>query len=398
MRPAASLLALVAAAIALALTASAAPAAGPFLLEIEASSGTGYGEVQCKVGTGPAEECEYEYESGTKLTLVPAPEAESEFAGFRNGTGSAAACGGTKPCTFTIKADSYVEAPFDLAYRSLAFALKGEGEGEVSCEVEGGAPEACEDEYLLGTELTLVGEPEAGSEFSGFQAGQGSASGCIGTEPCSFLLQANATLEARFEPVRYLLTVTRAGSGQGAVSCNGKPCLPAYPEGTEVTLTAAPAAGSAFAGFSGEGCSGTGPCVVWVEGADVTVTAGFEVVSPPPDSTSTSSPPVPAKAGMARVSPTATVKGGKAAIRLSCSGGPCQGTLKLTMRVRRGKRAMSVVIARAPFGLQDGEAKTLRVKLSSAAARMPSTAAALRAQATGPGLTGSAVKLKLTAR
>jgi hypothetical protein len=41
-----------------------------------------------------------------------------------------------------------------------------------------------------------------------------------------------------------------------------------------VTLTAAPAAGSAFTGWSGGGCSGTGTCAVALA-ADVTVTANF---------------------------------------------------------------------------------------------------------------------------
>lgn len=278
MRPAAALLAT---GIAL-LLAPAAMAAGPYALEIDTYSGTGYGEVLCKVGSSPlAEECEWEYESAVKLTLLPVPEAESEFAGFQGGTGSAAACAGTDPCTFTLKADSYVEAPFELAYRSLSVLPKGEGEGEVSCEVEGGPPEVCEEEYLLGTELTLLGEPEVGSEFSGFQAGKGSAFSCIGAGPCTFLLQADSSLEARFEAIRHLLAIAKAGSGQGVVSCNGTACLPAYPEGSELTLTATAAVGSAFAGWSGEGCEGTGACVVWVEGADVAVSASFEALPAP---------------------------------------------------------------------------------------------------------------------
>jgi hypothetical protein len=260
------------------LFASAAQAAGPYLLEIEASSGSGYGEVLCKVDSGPAGECEWEYESATKLTLVPAPEAESEFVGFKNGTGSASACAGTAPCTFTLKADSYVEAPFELAYRSLAVSLEGEGEGEVSCAVEEGAPEACEDEYLLGTELTLVPEAEAGSEFSGFANGKGSATGCKGTSPCSVVLTADTSLDARFEPIRHLLAIVKTGSGQGAVSCDGTTCAPSYPEGTEITLTATPAQGSAFTGFSGEGCAGTDPCTVWIEAENATVTATFEAL------------------------------------------------------------------------------------------------------------------------
>ena len=120
MRAALACLALLAGAL---ISCPATNAAGPYLLEVESSSGTGYGEVLCKVGSGPLEECESEYETSVKLTLVPTPEPESEFAGFRAGTGSASACAGTKPCAFTLNADSYVEAPFDLAYRSLSIAL-----------------------------------------------------------------------------------------------------------------------------------------------------------------------------------------------------------------------------------------------------------------------------------
>ena len=370
---------------------AAVPAAEPVALEVEASAGTGFGEVGCKVGSGPAEECEFEYDFGTKLTLVPVPETESEFAGFENGTGSAAVCTGAKPCTFTIKADSYVEAPFDLAYRTLAIAFKGGGEGEVSCEVEGGGPEGCEDEYLLGTELTLVGEPEAGSEFSGFQAGKGSASNCIGTEPCTFALQANASVEARFEPIRYVLSITKDGSGTGAVSCNGAPCAPSYPEGTELTLTAAPAPGSAFAGWSGEGCEGTGACTVLTE-PGTALTATFEALPPAgPEERKDAEPEVQ---GIARVSGVATVKGGKASFRLSCVGGPCRGTLKLKMRVRNGKSFKSLVVARAPFDLVAGAVKALKLRLSAVAIRELGAGRAPKATVGGAGVVGTTVKLK----
>jgi hypothetical protein len=75
------------------------------------------------------------------------------------------------------------------------------------------------------------------------------------------------------------LTVTVAGSGSGAVSgggitCPGS-CSRSYPGGTQVTLTATPAMGSGFAGWSGGGCSGTDTtCVVTVSTAQ-SVTATF---------------------------------------------------------------------------------------------------------------------------
>src|SRR5207247_2994981 len=59
------------------------------------------------------------------------------------------------------------------------------------------------------------------------------------------------------------------------VAC-GTTCAAAFASGTAVTLTAAPAAGSAFNGWSGGGCTGTGTCTVTLTAA-TTVTATFAV-------------------------------------------------------------------------------------------------------------------------
>ncbi|GMU74026.1 MAG: hypothetical protein AMXMBFR44_2250 [Candidatus Campbellbacteria bacterium] len=65
----------------------------------------------------------------------------------------------------------------------------------------------------------------------------------------------------------FTLTVAKAGTGSGTVtsapagiSC-GSDCSQGYSSGTSVTLTATPATGSTFTGWSGA-CSGTGSCVV----------------------------------------------------------------------------------------------------------------------------------------
>lgn len=76
------------------------------------------------------------------------------------------------------------------------------------------------------------------------------------------------------------LTVTLAGVGVGAVSSDpagiacGADCTEDFAAGTTVTLTAAAGTGSVFAGWTGGGCTGTGPCVVSLGGA-TTVTATF---------------------------------------------------------------------------------------------------------------------------
>jgi len=78
------------------------------------------------------------------------------------------------------------------------------------------------------------------------------------------------------------LRVTKAGNGQGTVRSTpagitcGWDCVEPYTVGTVVTLTATPAAGSVFAGWSGGGCSGTGSCTVTLN-APKTITAGFQL-------------------------------------------------------------------------------------------------------------------------
>ncbi len=91
-------------------------------------------------------------------------------------------------------------------------------------------------------------------------------------------------------PQQHTLAVAGSGTGSGTVtsspsgiSCTitaGTPsgtCSASYAAGTSVTLTATPAPGHTFTGWSGP-CSGTGPCTVTMT-QDRSVTAGFE---PPP--------------------------------------------------------------------------------------------------------------------
>ena len=78
------------------------------------------------------------------------------------------------------------------------------------------------------------------------------------------------------------LTVTKPGNGSGTVTGNGfscgADCTESYPGGTaiNVTLTASPATGSTFTGWSGAGCTGTGTCTVATTiTSSLTVTATF---------------------------------------------------------------------------------------------------------------------------
>jgi hypothetical protein len=84
----------------------------------------------------------------------------------------------------------------------------------------------------------------------------------------------------------FTLNVAKAGTGSGSIqsapagiSC-GLVCSGPFDDGVGVTLTAMPTSGSAFAGWSGGECGGTGTCAVTMS-ADQSVTATFNALPPP---------------------------------------------------------------------------------------------------------------------
>src|SRR5207249_8276699 len=103
--------------------------------------------------------------------------------------------------------------------------------------------------------------PASGSIFTGWSGG-----GCSGAGSCTVTMSAATTVTATFGVPTFALTVTNAGTGSGTVtsvpagiSC-GASCSGSYSSGTAVTLTATPASGSIFTGWSGGGCTGAGSC------------------------------------------------------------------------------------------------------------------------------------------
>jgi len=86
-------------------------------------------------------------------------------------------------------------------------------------------------------------------------------------------------------PSIHTLTVSKVGAGSGTVTSSptgincGTTCSHGFASATNVALTASPAAGSVFVGWSGA-CSGTGGCNVTTN-ADVTVTATFALLPTP---------------------------------------------------------------------------------------------------------------------
>jgi hypothetical protein len=139
--------------------------------------------------------------------------------------------------------------------------------------------------------VPLTATAATGFAFSGWSGG------CSGTGTCTVTMSSDQVVGATFVPA-HSLTVSLAGSGSGsvsgsAISCPAT-CSASYPTGTMVTLTATPATGSAFSGWSGGGCSGTGTCTVTLA-SDQAVTATFaaspHTLSSPPPSLTITAPP-----------------------------------------------------------------------------------------------------------
>jgi hypothetical protein len=112
----------------------------------------------------------------------------------------------------------------------------------------------------------------------------GLVTGCSGTLVGSTYTTGpvtdDCTISATFAINTYILGVTKAGMGSGAVTSSpigiscGATCSASYTHGTAVILTAASSEDSLFAGWSGGGCSGTGACTTTID-ATKTVTAMF---------------------------------------------------------------------------------------------------------------------------
>jgi len=98
--------------------------------------------------------------------------------------------------------------------------------------------------YASGTLVTATQSANTGSTFSGW-SGDCNASGQV-------TMNANKICTANFSINTYSLSVTKAGTGAGAVTGAG-----VYNYNTLVTATATPSAGSTFTGWSGD-CNASG--------------------------------------------------------------------------------------------------------------------------------------------
>ena len=135
--------------------------------------------------------------------------------------------------------------------------------------------------FVDGTVVTLTAAAAAGSTFAGW------GGGCEGAaRTCSVTLTSDTTVTATFDLVVHSLTIERAGNGRGNVTSDpagidldAGDASAEFADGTVVTLTAAAAVGSSFAGWDG-GCEDAGSTCSFALTSETTLTATFDFVAP----------------------------------------------------------------------------------------------------------------------
>ena len=243
----------------------------PFVLTV-ATFGSGT-VVSNPAGINCGATCTATFMSPSVITLAATPAAGFAFAGW------AGACSGTGICAVTMDAAKTVTANFVAQY-TLTVAKSGTGAGTVASTPAGiSCGATCNAIYNAGTTVSLSAASSSGSVFTGWSGG-----GCSGTGACVVTMSAATTVTAAFSlapPSTAALTVATAGTGTGTVTSSpagidcGSSCVASFATGASITLTATPAAGSQFAGWSGGQCSGsTGPCTFGI-GSPTTETAVF---------------------------------------------------------------------------------------------------------------------------
>ena len=333
--------------------------------DVDADSGA---IVNCRESSGV---CSDTYAPGTVVILTATADAGNQFAGWTGCEEEPS----LNECKVTMDADKSVEAEF-VAVHELFVEVIGNGEVDAlegaifECDESG---VSCADSFVEGTIVTLIAFPGGGSELVEWI-------GCdeVFGDECDVTMDGAKLVTAKFAPIpvtpEFDLDIDIVGPGAGTVKCDGGSCSSEYEKGAEVTLTAHPAPGSAFMGWAGGGCSGIGGCDVTLN-SDVSVTAAFELIPPPP-APAPALPPQPAF-----IPGRVLVKGNAAFVPLVCRRGPCKGLLKLfaklpagsrkkATRSKRGKRrARFVLVGKRRFGLASGSSRVVRVPIRNRRAK-----------------------------
>lgn len=204
-----------------------------------------------------------QYAAGETVTLSAAPVSGYVFAGWGGG-----ASGKANPVAITMNGNKAITANFSPGY-TLAVNVSPPGGGAVACNPE-------KKLYAAGEQVAIAAVPAGGYAFSGWT---GNASGTA--NPWTVTMDGSKMLTANFQLSRqqrvYALT-TGASPPEGGVVSPGT--WSGYEAGSSVTVTATPASGYKFTGWTGASASKEATVIVTMD-ADKALAAKFARMTVP---------------------------------------------------------------------------------------------------------------------
>jgi hypothetical protein len=206
------------------------------------------------------------YNSGSPVTITATPTSGYHFNGFTGSVNS-----GSNPLTVTMNGAMTETANFTqtVSQYQLTTGVSPSGGGTMSPSCPGGCM------YNSGSQVAIAATAASGYQFNGFTGSVNS-----GSNPLTVTVNGAVAETANFTPTvtQYQLTTGVSPSGGGTVgpSCPGG-CM--YNSGSQVTITATPASGYQFGGFTGVDSSNGSVGYVTMN-ANRSVTANFTAPGP----------------------------------------------------------------------------------------------------------------------
>lgn len=201
------------------------------------------------------------FNAGSTVTTTATPAAGYTFVNWTEG---GVAVSASSSYQFVLSKNRTLVANFKIIPASQFAVVLSSNPPDGGTTVGSGA-------YAANSSVTVTATKNAGYNFANWTE-NGTV---VSTSPAyTFPLTANRTLVANFTIITYTLNVTAVN---GTVAKN--PNLAAYNSGTDVQLTATPAAGYAFTSWTGDATGSANPLTVNMN-ANKNITANFTLIPP----------------------------------------------------------------------------------------------------------------------